>query len=60
MEKINLQFPNIQRSKCLNHYIYIIELLFITKLFEECKLANSQIGRRNVQNAFKLRVLQYK
>lgn len=60
IEKIDIEFPNIRNSKCLNHYMYVIEILFRTKLFKECKWENTKIGRMNVQNAAKLRVLQNK
>lgn len=55
---INKQFPNFQKTKCINHYTYIIELLFRTKLFKECKWENTKIRSSNIQNAAKLRVLQ--
>lgn len=42
--------------------MYVIELLFRTKIFKECKLEkeNSKIGKRKVQNTDKLRILQNK
>lgn len=56
---ITIKFPNFQKTKCIDHYTYIIELLFRTKLFKECKWGNTKIRERKfVQNVAKLRVLQ--
>lgn len=59
-KKINMKFPDLQKSKCIFHYIYIVELLFKTKIFKECKWENAQIGKRNLQNADKLRIFKNK
>lgn len=58
--QINKKYTHFQNSKCHCHYMYVIELLFRTKIFKECKTENSKIGKRTVQNADKLRVLENK
>jgi len=58
--QINKKNTTFQTLKCHSHYMYVIELLFRTKIFKECKLENLKIGKRKVQNADKLRILQNK
>jgi len=60
LPKIYRKYPYLQNSTCNNHYIYIIELLFRTKLFKQCKIENLMSRKRDVQSTDKLRVLQNK
>lgn len=54
------KYPDVENSTCHNHYMYIIELLFRTKLYKECKVENTNVRKRVVQNTDKLRILQNK
>jgi len=54
------KYSDVENSTCHNHYMYIIELLFRTKLYKECKLENTNVRKRVVQNTDKLRILQNK
>jgi len=54
------KYSDVENSTCHNHYMYIIELLFRTKLYKECKVENTNIRKRVVQNTDKLRILQNK
>lgn len=58
--QINKKYMNLLNSKCLCHYMFIIDLLFRTKIFKECQVENCKIGKRSLQIADKLRVLQNK
>lgn len=58
--QINIKYIDPQNLKCHCQYMYIIELLFRTKIFKECKVENCKVGKRTLQNADKLRVLQNK
>lgn len=59
-KKINKKYKILQNSKCKIHYLYILELLFRTKIYKQCKWENENVGNRSIQNADKLRVLQNK
>lgn len=59
-KKINKHSSVLQSTTCKNHYIYIVQLLFRTKIYKECKWINTNIGRKGYQNAAKLRVLENK
>jgi len=54
------KYSDVENSTCHNHYMYIIELLFRTKLYKECKMENTNIRKRVVQNMDKLRILENK
>lgn len=58
--QINKKYIYFQNLTCHSHYVYIIELLFRIKIFKACKVENTKIGKRTVQHADKLRVLQNK
>lgn len=61
LRKINNRFPDLQNSPCYFHYLYIIELLFRTKIYKMCKWENSEIYlKKYSQNVAKLRVFQNK
>lgn len=55
---INKKCSILQHPKCNIHYLYLLELLFRSKIYKECKWENANIGKRALQNADKLRVLQ--
>lgn len=61
--RLNKTWPNIFNdipSACQAHYYYIIELLLRIKIFHRCKSENAEInGKKRVQNAAKLRILQH-
>lgn len=59
-KKINKKYSILQNSTCNIHYLYILELLFRTKIYKECKWKNANNGKKSIQNADKLRVLQNK
>lgn len=54
------KYPDVENSSCHNDYMYIIELLFRTKLYKECKVENTNVRKQVVQNTGKLRILQNK
>ncbi|CAI6348061.1 unnamed protein product [Macrosiphum euphorbiae] len=56
--KIEDKYSILQSNSCKEHFQYIIELLLRTKLYKECKWLNANSGKRSMQNADKLRVLQ--
>jgi len=57
---INKHSSVLNSTFCKNHYIYILQLLFRTKIYKECKWLNTNIGRKGYQNTAKLRVLEHK
>jgi len=54
------KYSDVENSTCHNHYMYIIELLFRTKLYKQCKVENTNVRKRVVQDTDKLRILQNK
>jgi len=58
-KKLQKKILNIDSSVCKEHYLYIIELLFRTKIFKGCKLINTELRNKTVQQIAKLRVLQH-
>jgi hypothetical protein len=54
------KYSDVENSTCHNHYMYIIELLFRVKLYKECKVENTNLRKRVVQNTDKLRILENK
>jgi hypothetical protein len=56
--KIEEKHSILQSNSCKEHFQYIIELFLRTKLYKECKWLNANNGKRSMQNADKLRVLQ--
>lgn len=58
-QKINKNILNVNTSHCKEHYLYIIELLYRTKIFKECNLINSELHNKAAQQIAKLRVLQH-
>lgn len=59
-KKINKHSSVLKSTSCKNHYIYILHLLFRTKIYKECKWLSTNIERKGYQNAAKLRVLEHK
>lgn len=51
---------SIFQYPCKDHFQYVMELLLRTRLYKECKWLNINSGKRSMQNADKLRVLQNK
>jgi len=43
-------------SPCKDHYMYIIELLFRTKIYKECKWITSKVHNKEIQQADKLKI----
>lgn len=61
LQKINNRYPDLQDSTCYDHYLYIIELLFRTLIFKQCKRENCNIHlKKHAQNVAKLRIFQNK
>lgn len=61
LQKINIRYPDLQNSTCFGHYMYVIELLFRTLIFKQCKRENCVIHlKKHAQNVAKLRVFQNK
>jgi len=58
-KKIN-KHSSVLKSTCKNHYIYILHLLFRTKIYKECKWLSTNIERKGYQNAAKFHVLEHK
>lgn len=57
LKKINARYSDLQNSTCYEHYLYVIELLFRTLIFKQCKKENSNIHlKKHAQNVAKLRV----
>lgn len=55
-ENINL---NLDTSDCKEHYLFLIELLFRTKIFKVCNYINAELHNKAIQQIAKLRVLQH-
>lgn len=54
-------FPDFITSSCFQHYDYILNLLYRTKIYKECKWVYSNLRRKNpTKNVQKLRILQNK
>lgn len=58
--QINNHFSVFQNSSCKDHYTFILQLLFRTRIYKECKWINANIGKRGYQNAAKLRIFENK
>lgn len=58
IKEINLKCPDSINSLCKIHLNYILDILFRTKIFKQCKWENSKVRDKHYQNAAKLRVLQ--
>ncbi|KAL4126559.1 hypothetical protein QTP88_010780 [Uroleucon formosanum] len=48
----------ILNSSCKDHYLYIIELLFRTKMYKECKWITSKLHNKEIQQADKLKIFR--
>jgi len=48
----------ILNSPCKDHYIYIIELLFRTKIYKECKWITSKLHNKEIQQSDKLKIFR--
>lgn len=57
--EINKNVLNLDASQCKEHYLYIIELLFRTKIFKACNFINAELHNKAAQQIAKLRVLQH-
>ncbi|CAI6354617.1 unnamed protein product [Macrosiphum euphorbiae] len=57
--QINNHFLVLQNS-CKDHYEFILQLLFRTRIYKECKWINANLGKRGYQNAAKLRIFENK
>lgn len=57
---INNNFLVFQNSACKDHYAFILQLMFRTRIYKECKWINASIGKQGYQNAAKLRIFENK
>ncbi|CAI6356302.1 unnamed protein product [Macrosiphum euphorbiae] len=49
---------SILNSSCKDHYMYIIELLFRTKMYKECKWITSKLHDKEIQQVDKLKIFR--
>lgn len=56
---INKYIFNLNESPCKLHYLYIIELLFRTRIFKKCKRTNTELHNKAVQHIAKLKVFNH-
>jgi DNA transposase THAP9 len=49
----------ILNSPCKDHYLYIMELLFITKIYKETKWINAELQNKTSQEIDKLRIFKH-
>lgn len=57
--KINKHIFKLNVSPCKLHYVYILELLFRTRIFKECKWTNTELHNKAVQQISKLKVFKH-
>jgi len=58
-KKIDKYIFKLNVSTCKLHYLYIIELLFRTRIFKECKWTNTELHNKAVQQIAKLKVFKH-